>query len=352
MYRCILHLAVIVALLAGTTLPASQKPSPENEARKLAALVIAEKIPEAVESARGNPGLVGTAVAVLTSDVDDMITQRKIADAQKMIKVALKFIIAFQETGENMDLPTAALRGRELRLEGIQQSDNKEYADAEITLREALKLSEQAEDTVLEAGIRNNLGYSLRYQGRLEEAAREFDTARKIAEEQKDDLRAGSYNFNLGLALIGLKRHSPALDAFRRSAEQNHAAGMASLEARATLYQGVALGAINAVSTEPIRHFEKAQKMFEQLGDAANTGWAFYLMGDHIAYSMKFDQAAQYGEQAIPFFKKAGDTEGLRRCYMLLSDMYTRLKQDEKANTYRKLAGEIPSKKPPGPRIL
>ena len=73
-------------------------------------------------------------------------------------------------------------------------------------MRKALETSRKIKDTTLEAGVRNNLGHTLRLLGKDGEAVKELTAARDIAEANKDLARAGSYNFNLGLALYQSRR--------------------------------------------------------------------------------------------------------------------------------------------------
>jgi tetratricopeptide (TPR) repeat protein len=320
-----------------------QEPS-EEAIRAILALIEKDHIPEAVEKSKAAPAAALGALRMAMKNFDDLVTTRKIAQAKSLLTAALKFVEALQ-WGEKGEATLLALEGRNLRLQGIELNDAKEYGEAEPLLRQALLKSQAAKDEVLEAGIRNNLGYSLRNQSKVEEASREFDAARKMAEAQNDSLRAGSYNFNLGNALLALGMNDPAFDAFKRAADQNREAGRKSLVARSTLMQGVVLSRISKVSEEPLKHFGDAQKIFETLGDDRNCGWSLYLMADHIAYRFKFEEAAELGEKAVPYMKKAEDKEGLLRCYTLLSDMHGRLQNTEKATEYRQLARKLSVKK-------
>ena len=277
--------------------------------------------------------------------VDLKITDRQIAQAGATLEAAERFVDEWARVKKGKDLSRDALKGRKLRLQGIELNDKKEYAKAEGILKQALEMSKQLKDPVLEAGVRNNLGYALRFQQKLEESAKEFETARQIAESQKDNLRAASYNLNLGDVLLQLDRAASAIDAFKRAEVQGKAASKSNVEARAILMQGLAqIRIVPAVPEplrqEPIRLMEKAEKMFEEQGDDRNTGWALYLIADRMAYSMKFADAAALGERAIPYLSKAKDKEGLRRCYFLLMDMFNRLGDIAKSSKYKKLYDE------------
>src|SRR5262249_1014301 len=138
-----------------------------------------------------------------------------------------------------------------------------------------------------------------------------------------------------------------AFEAFKRSATQNQAADNASIRARALLWQGRSLSAVNAVGAEPIKLFQEAQKLFEKLGDDDNSGWSYYYMADHIAYSFNFKQAAAFGESAIPPFERARDKKGLASTCELLADMYARLKDEKKSASYKKRALEARAPEPP-----
>jgi len=342
--RCVEVIALMI-LLTVAVHGQGEKQSSEKVVREISALIAADKISEAIQKTEADPGSAPEALQAVMDEFDDFVTARKIAEAKRILSAARKFMEALQSSGAKEDSSHRALEGRHLRLQGIELSDAKKYREAETVLMQALEISQTVKDDVLEAGIRNNLGYSLRNQSKLEEAARQFDTARRMAEAQKDDLRAGSYNFNLGNALLSLARDTAAFEAFRRAADQNREARRESLVARSTLMKGIALSRINKVGEEPLKHFGDAQKMFEALSDDRNCGWSFYLMADHIAYSFKFADAAKLAEKAVPYLEKAEDTEGLIRCYTLLSDMYGRLQETEKATEYRQLARKLSTKK-------
>jgi tetratricopeptide (TPR) repeat protein len=312
-------------------------PAADKSAAAIQALLAQGKTAEAVRAARRAPGAAEAALRALLAEADLEITDRKIDDASLALQKAAAFAQAYNRANKAAPLAMDPLEGRRLRLEGIQLNDRKEYGKAEVVLRQALEIGVRAKDRSLEAGARNNLGYALRHQDKLEEAVAEFEAARLLAEGQNDLLRAGSYNFNLGEALLALYRNEPALQAFRRSAEQNAAASRKSLEGSAYLRQGVALSRINSVSPEAIRLFEKGRRIFEELGDDRNAGWSYYLAADHSAYRNPAEAAA-FAERAIPFFDRAGDKAGLLQIYQFLTDMYQRTGEKGKAQKYSDLA--------------
>jgi tetratricopeptide (TPR) repeat protein len=243
------------------------------------------------------------------------------------------------------DLPKAALKGRQLRLQGIVLSDNLDFTKALEVLNQALLVSKPAKDLALEAGIHNNLGYARQKVDSLDEAAHEFDTARKIAEDQKDDLRAGSYNFNLGTVFLDEEKFDAALAAFQRSAEQNKKAAQASLEARAILMQARVITKTDPKNAEITRLFQDAATRFEKLGDAANAGLSYFLLAGNAQANGDFRKTADLAEKALPFWTKTGNNLGLEECYKLLALMYNTLGELPKAEKYNKLANEIAVKK-------
>jgi tetratricopeptide (TPR) repeat protein len=301
---------------------------------------------EALRAARKNPDQVGPAIQAIFDKADLQITHRQIADARVALEAADRFLQSFAKTARQTRVPTEALQGRLARLAGIELIDQKQYAEAEKKLRGALDLSRRANDAVLEAGVHNNLGLALRYgnpaaKEKLEEAAKEFEAARTMAEAQKDPLRAGSYNFNLGQALLAAGRPEEALQAFRRSAEQNKAAAKPDIEARAVMFQAVSLSRMNAVSDEPVKLFEAACRMFLAQKDERNAGWSLFSMAEHYAYGGKPKEAAVAGERAVPLLLKANDKPGLTRCYTLLGEMYDRLDDKVRSGSYRKKLTEL-----------
>jgi tetratricopeptide (TPR) repeat protein len=319
----------------------ASKPAPA-----LQDLVLQGKIPEAARLASKSVAQAEDAVRKLLDLVDLQVTERQIAKAQATLQATESFVNACAKSGAAKNLSVVPIKGRKLRLQGIQLNDDKQFEKAEVILRQALDICKQIKDVRLEGGVHNNLGIALQFQEKLEEAAKEFESARQIAESQKDALRAGSYNFNLGKTLYQLGRHEQALQAFKRSAEQNKSASKTEMEARAIMMCGMAHSKFDVVNPEALRYFEQALKLFEQLGDKRNAGWVYYLMGDHVAYSQKFADGVAYGEKAVPLLAAAGDSAGLIPCYEFLSDMYARIGVKEKSEHYKKLAEDLGRKTP------
>jgi hypothetical protein len=344
---------IIIAGILSPGLSAQNQPSgakARKQAPTLEELVLQERTKDAVRQAAKSADAAAATSKALIAKADLQVTERQIKEAEATLTALDHFAAAYVKARKRELVPPELIKGRLLRLEGIKLIDAKEYSKGETVLRQALELSRKANDTVLEAGIHNNLGVAFRHLAaaspeKLEQSAQEFDLARKMAEEQKDLLRAGSYNFNLGQVLLSQKRSQAALDAFKRSAEQSKQASNAVVEARAILYQAISLGRINAVSLEPLKFFDQAHKMFAALGDDQNAGWSLYLMGDHIAYNLKFKEAAVAGERALPFLTRANDKEGLQRCYTFLADMHGRTGNKAGAERYQKLAAELDSEK-------
>ena len=345
--RIIIFLAAALILPAAAVLPQGKKTKEPAKAAvpSIQELVLAGKIAEAVKLAAKQPLAAESALNSLMAVSDTQITLRKIPEAKTYLEVARKFLGECQKTGVAKNLPEEALKGRELRLEGIVLSDNGEFEKAEAYLRQALEISKKVKDPALEAGIHNNLGYALRNMNLVDEAVQEFDSARKLAEEQKDDLRAGSYNYNLGEALQSSRRLEQALAAFQRSAEQNKAAARPDIEARAIRMQGMVTGGLDPRSPEAFTLLEDAASKFAKLADSREEGRTYLFIADHIAYSMDFPRALQFGEKALPLLTQAKDTVGLQRCYEFLSDMYGRTGDIAKCEKYKKLAEEIAIKK-------
>lgn len=345
MKKQIILLPLILTVLRDTNLGATQTsavkaPQPHE-------LALQGKIQQAVQLANKSPNGVTDTLQTLFEMADIQVTDQKIAEAQTTLEAASKFLDAYAKDRRSKPVSREALKGRQLRLQGIQLSNKKEYEKAEVPLKDALEIARKIKDPTLEAGAHNNLGYALLSRGREEEACKEFTAAREMAEAQKDPSRSSSYNFNLGLSLYQMHKWDQALDAFKRSAEQSRTVSKASLEARAIMWEGRALSNINAVSPEATKYFASAQKMFEKLGDQGNSGRSYMLAADHTAYSLDFARAIVFAEQAIAPLTAAGDKTGLRDCYSFLADMYGRIGKKEKVEMYKKKANEIDANKPP-----
>jgi tetratricopeptide (TPR) repeat protein len=308
-------------------------------------MVLNGKIDEAVKLTVPSPVSAESALNSLMARADTQIVNFKIEDAMVTLGAAQKFAEAYDKANPMKKLPREALMGRHFRVQGIIFNNNGEFAQARDILKQALQISKNAQDPALEAGIRNNLGYALQNLKQFDDASKEFDTARQIAEQQKDDLRAGSYNFNLGVVLLDLANPERAIEALKRAESQNRAAGRTVLEARAILMQGVAVSRIDAKSEEALKLFRSAEAIFEKIGDNRNAGWSFYLMGDHVQNSMDYKRAAELGEKAVPLLTKADDKRGLQACYELLEKMYGNMGDKAKAESYKKLAEDLAAKK-------
>jgi tetratricopeptide (TPR) repeat protein len=304
-------------------------------------LALQGKVRQAVNLARKSPTGASDTLKSLMEKADGHITALQVAEAEATLDVAEKFLNEYTRVEKRKPVPSEGLKGRQLRLQAILLSNQKQFDKSEPLLKEALALSKQAGDVSLEAGIHNNLGYLFLSTGKGEESVKEFTTAREMVESLKDDQRASSYNFNLGLAQYQQKKFEPALEAFRRSAQQSNAISQPSLEARAVFWQGRALSAINVVSPESIKLFSNAQKMFQSLGDHRNEGRSFMAMADHTAYTMDFNRAASFAEQAVQVYRKAGDNDGLRESYGFLVEIYGRSGKKNKAEEYRKKLQEL-----------
>jgi tetratricopeptide (TPR) repeat protein len=333
---------ICLMLLAQGAHTQAKKAAPKAEAAPGAEdLILAGKTQEAIRLTSKIPAKANEAIKNLAAKADMQVTDRKIAEAEQTLKSASEFGKAYTKIVKGAKLQLDPILGRQMRIEGIKLNDSKEYAKAEAKLQEALKLSQQIPDAGLECGIHNNLGYAIEFQGRIEDAAKEYDRARLMAETQKDMWRAASYNFNLGRMYIALKKFEEALNVFRRMSEQAQAAGKDDLLARSYHWQGVSLGKINLVSSDAVPFFDKAAKLFIKLGDSGNAGRTLLQMGDHKAYSQDFDGAAKVVEQAVPYIVQADDKQSLLQCYGFLQDMYAKLKNTEKAAKYQKLVNEL-----------
>lgn len=316
--------------------------SPAHKTLTPMELALNGKIVPALRAAQKTPTGVADTLRSLLDTADTQISERQIKEAQATLKAASEFLAAYAKVKNHKPIPHEPLKGRQLRVEGIRLGDDREFEKAEKTLKEALALSKQGQDLALEAGVHNNLSFVYRATDRFEEAAQESLTARDIAQSQKDTPRAGSYNFNLGLALFQLKRWDPAHAAFKLAAEQNKAASKTRLEATSIFWQARALHRLNPTATAPLKHLDEARRLYEKLEDRRNVARCYWEMADQTAYRMDFGTAAIYAEQAIPLYAAANDREGLRISYMLLVEVYGKLNQAELVEKYKKKLGELP----------
>jgi tetratricopeptide (TPR) repeat protein len=340
--RFLLFLAAFTVLTsAGQAQAQKSKAAEAVPPASISDLVLQGKTNDALKLAVKTPaGLDGAWTSLFTS-IDTQIVIRNLNDAQKNLDATKAFADACVKSKQVKVVPMDAIQGRQLRLNGIRLSDNKEFVKATDALKEALQLSKKAQDRALEAGVHNNLGFALQQQGQLPDAEKEYDLARRIAEDIKDYLRAGSSNFNLGMVLFDQQKFEDAKSAFARATEQNRAAGQARIEARSILMQGRVAGRLNTKTDDAVKFYQEAQSKFEKIGDDSNVGWCYYLMGEHSGFGGDFVKCAQYVEKGIPYFIKADDKESLRRSYDFLGLIYATMGEKEKADKYSKLAGDV-----------
>jgi len=347
---------VLIALILLSNLgfaPAAKKAAQPASATPPAiqSLILAGKAKEAARLAAKTKGAFDETMSKLLNDVDNQITDRKIADAQKEISAVDAFLNAYAAIDKAKVLPRDAVKGRLLRIEGIQLSDNKEYEKAETVLRQALQASQNAKDSLLEAGVHNNLGYALRSMRKPSEAAKEFAAAVQMAEAQKDDLRAGSYNINLGETQLEQDTPESALSSFKKAAEQNRAAGRPEREARALFLQATAMDYLDlkgntlSIQKQNLDLYKQAADIYEKLGDERNAAATWYVMAETASNIKQWDQVTAYGEKALPYYVKAADRAGQHACYTILAEAYKGLRNKAKTDQYTKLASETEEKK-------
>ncbi len=339
----LLSALAVILLLFPTGTQGQEKKADTPAAYQLVSvqsLIQEGKIFEAVELASKNPEVLENAVQNLLESADLAIGDRQIAQAQAILDRTFLFIEAYSKTTGTQRVAREPLRGRQLRLEGVRWNDAKEYEKAVLPLRQALNISRETNDLRLEAAVHNNLGVALQSLNRLDEARNEFEAAVRIADEQKDAFRAGSSLFNLGRVLLQSNQFEGALATFKRAESRFNAASRTSLEARSIMMQGLTLGRADEKSVEAVRDLERAQKVYQDIGDRRSAGWIYYLIGDHIAKNQKFAEAAEYGEKAIPYLREAADKASLQQCYEFLASVYEKAGGQDQAEKYRKLAGE------------
>ena len=323
---------------------AAQKKNPEPPAAKPAKevyeLIREGNISEALRLSSDSANARESALKRLIEIADIEMLERQVALAQSTLDNAEKFLAACDQSGANIGTLRDPISGRQSRLRGIKLNDSKDYRGAETELRRALEISLKIKDARLEAGVHNNLGVAIQAQGRLEDAKAEYEAAIRIAVQQRDFFRAGSSSYNLGNLHIQKNQLPAALDSFKVAEAQFKLASKSLQQAHAILLQAVIQDRMSAPDPEVIMSFDRAFKMFEQVGDVLSAGRSLYLLGDHLARSQKYAEAAARVERAIPFFKATQDDVSLQKCYELLADTYDKTGQKEKAEGYRKSARE------------
>ncbi|RPH31392.1 hypothetical protein EHM92_09080 [bacterium] len=340
----------------------SAAPKPDIAIRDL---VHDGKVEDAVKLAAKSPAAASPALDGLMALADREIVDRDIKKAQATLEAAQKFADSCGKIKQVKDLPRDALRGRQLRLQGIMLSDQGQYQKAVEALNQALEVSQKTKDRALEAGVHNNLGFALEKQASLKEtlpadrpkflndAVREYDLARRIGEEIKDLHRAGSSNYNLGNVLWLQTQYEKqpeaklkeALAAFKRSVEQAKATSQTALVPRALKAQGRILSQLDPKSVEVLPLYQEAETLFEKLGDYNSAGQCYISMAEYSGFSGDFPKTTEFGEKAIPLFLKSGDKAALQSTYDFLAMIYLTMNEPAKSEKYKKLADELGVKK-------
>jgi tetratricopeptide (TPR) repeat protein len=338
----------LVPVCAAAQLPAGNR-APEPAA-SLQELILQSRTSEALEHAARSPQAVPEAAKAILRSADNDVTDLNPSAAASKLDALSKFLDEYAKVNKDAEIAREALKGRQLRIQGIQLSNQGEARKAEPILRQALELAEKAGDTFLEAGVHNSLGFALLAladgddkpsEERLKEAAKEFEQARSLAERQEDSFRAASYGFNLGQAQLRRGQFEAAAAAFRLAAGNFLVVKRDSLVARSLLYQGISLGQLDPASEVPLSLYDEAFKTFEKLGDDSYGGWSLYLMAERLANRQKYAEAAQTAERAVPFLVKGGPKDRLAGCYFLLSEIHSRLGNSALADKYRRLIRDV-----------
>jgi tetratricopeptide (TPR) repeat protein len=331
--------ALFVSATPGQT--TKGKPAQTAPAVSISDLVLQGKNTEAVKLAAKSATALETAWMSLFTSVDTQIVLRALTGAQKNLDAIDAFAKACEKSKQIKNIPSEAIAGRQLRLQGILLSDKGEYDKAAEILKQALERSLKAKDRALEAGVHHNMGFAIEHQGQIKEAEKEYDLARQIAEEIKDNLRAGSSNYNLGMVLFQENNFAAALEAFKRAAEQSRTSAQRNVEALAIMMQGRTAGKQDLKSNASLQLLQDAQGKFEKLGDNLNAGMCYYYMSEFCGYGNDFARAVQYAEKAIPYLEKLDNKSPLQKLYDNLGVMYALLEKKDKSNEYVQRAQEL-----------
>ena len=259
-------------VFAAPALPAGQEPDEVSPA----ALLMEGKVEAALIMVRRSPRDGIETLETVMQAVDQLASEEKFDQAESNLALARQFIEKFQAIAPTSQLSLSRVQARQSRIQALRHMENKDPSKAKSVFEKALLEATDPKDKSLRGRIRNNLGQTYLSLAKFEGAVQEFAKARDTAESQNDNLSAGIYNFNLGLAQFQLRSLEQALISFRKSLSQNESASK-KVQARKIYWIGrthMALEQFDRAAQE----FAKARDTAESSSNDVSAGeYNFYL---------------------------------------------------------------------------
>ena len=211
---------------------------------------------------------------------------------------------------EGMPATNTAERRDVLVTLGELYYDSGRYADAEASLREALKLARRRKAAVLEARISHNLGVLTQVQGRLEEALDYHSRSLEIEARLGDQRGVSGTLHQLGTLAQGQGRLEEALDHYTRSLEIAERLGNQRGIA-ATLHQLGTLAQGQGRLAEAQDYYDSSLEMEERLGDQWGIAATLHALGMLVQDQGRLAEAQDYYARSLEIKERLGDQRGI-----------------------------------------
>jgi tetratricopeptide (TPR) repeat protein len=193
-------------------------------------------------------------------------------------------------------------------------TDQGEWRDAERTSRAVLDSVDLAGHPRAQMNGRRLLGEALYYMGRYEEALKENDELRRLAEEQGDERALASARIWRANALAMMGRSEGAFAEAREAARTLERLGDAREAAHAHLFLGVLIAGSSSITprySETIAEFQEAIRLAEKAHDVRRVGWALFNVADILREAGRLDEATERNQRSREILERIGDRFGL-----------------------------------------
>jgi tetratricopeptide (TPR) repeat protein len=193
-------------------------------------------------------------------------------------------------------------------------TDQGEWRDAEKTARSVLDSVDLASHPRAVMNGRRLLGEALYYMGRYDEALKENDELRRLAEEQGDERSTASARIWRANMLAMMGRSEGAFAEAREAAHTLERLGDAREAAYAHLFLGVLIAGSATITprySESIAEFQEAIRLAEKAHDVRRVGWALFNVADILREAGRLEEAADRNQRSREILERIGDRFGL-----------------------------------------
>ncbi|MFO7889668.1 MAG: tetratricopeptide repeat protein [bacterium] len=222
----------------------------------------------------------------------------------------------------------------------IKLYDFGNYREAEKSMKQLLKYTDNFNDTKTQARALNNIGVVEQSLGNYESALKYYRQALELCRELGDRSGEASALNNIGNVEQSLGNYQTALKYHRQALERYRELGDRSGEAHALNNIGVveqSLGNYQSVR----KYYQQALERYRELGDRSGEASALNNIG-RVEQSLNNNQSAlKYYQQSLGLFRELGEKHSEAKVMEDISKIYTKLGKNDKANELSKKADDI-----------